>query len=310
MSTNTTTAVATRTPVAVTQRGIAIQTSDELVRFAQAVAKSGLAPRGIQSPEAILTAMQMGMEVGFSPMSALRNIAVINGRPAIWGDAQLGLCRASGQLEIFEEWFEQAGKRLPRNPVTYTDDVVAICRVKRAGYEATEVGFSVGDAKNANLWGKEGPWKQYPFRMLKFRARSFALRDLFGDVLQGMIAREEAADIPPEINVTPMQVDAAPQPSPQQPAPEPEPVEAELVPEPEPQQAPPEKPIQQRLEEFVVGEGYTFDEFKAAMLALEWFPETADWTGFADVPDDQAARIGKAKHGLRKKLAEVKGGGQ
>ncbi len=65
-------------------------------RMAVAISKSGLAPKGIQTPEAIFTAMQLGAEVGLSPMSALQNIAVVNGRPTIWGDAQLALVRASG----------------------------------------------------------------------------------------------------------------------------------------------------------------------------------------------------------------------
>src|SRR5690606_26021257 len=54
---------------------------------------------------------------------------------------------------------------------------------------------SVADAKAADLWGKVGPWKEYPFRMLRFRARSFALRDTFGDALRGLLSAEEAQDI-------------------------------------------------------------------------------------------------------------------
>jgi len=63
---------------------------------------------------------------------------------------------------------------------------------------------SVGDAKLASLWGKQGPWSQYPKRMLKFRARGFWLRDNFGDILKGMRTVEELRDVPPEPrNVTP-----------------------------------------------------------------------------------------------------------
>ncbi len=46
--------------------------------------------------------------------------------------------------------------------------------------------------KRAGLSGKQGPWTQYPKRMMKLRARSYALRDVFPDVLKGMaIAQEE-----------------------------------------------------------------------------------------------------------------------
>jgi hypothetical protein len=56
--------------------------------------------------------------------------------------------------------------------------------------------FSVADAKRAGLWGKSGPWTQYPRRMLQLRARGFALRDAFPDVLKGLVTAEEAQDYP------------------------------------------------------------------------------------------------------------------
>lgn len=193
---------AQRPPMAVA-RGLQITNMDELWRFATAVSKSGLAPKGIEHPEAIFVALEMGLEVGLPPMAALQNIAVINGRPSIWGDAQLAVVRGTGDLEEFSEWYEAKGTKLPRNPATFTDDTAAVCRVKRRGFEAVEVGFSVAEAKTANLWGKAGPWSQYPARMLKFRARSFALRDTFGDALKGLRATEEVQDDPQELNVTP-----------------------------------------------------------------------------------------------------------
>lgn len=58
--------------------------------------------------------------------------------------------------------------------------------------------FSVKDAKRAGLWGKSGPWSTYPDRMLTMRARSWALRDEFADILKGIIAAEEAQDYPSE----------------------------------------------------------------------------------------------------------------
>jgi hypothetical protein len=187
-----------KAPIAIGRAGLQLQSLDDLWRFSTFVSKSGLAPKGIQTQEAIFVAVQMGLEVGLSPMAALQNIAVINGRPSIWGDAQLAVVRATGELELFEEWFEQKGQRLSRNPATYTDDTQAVVRIKRRGYEPSEVGFSVADAKKADLWDKPGPWKQYPFRMLKFRARSFALRDAFGDALKGLRSVEEAQDDPVE----------------------------------------------------------------------------------------------------------------
>lgn len=198
MSNETQTAVVVnpaKQPVQMGNRGIVLTDMDGLVRFATAVSKTSLAPKGLESAESIAVAIQMGLEVGLTPMAALQNIAVINGRPTIWGDAQLAVCRATGELEAFEEWYESGGKRTGRNPQIFGDDAMAVCSVKRRGYPAIESAFSVADAKRAGLWSKQGPWSQYPARMLRFRARSFALRDQFGDALKGMLTTEEGQDI-------------------------------------------------------------------------------------------------------------------
>jgi hypothetical protein len=158
-----------------------------LWRIAKAVATSGLAPRDLKSPEQVFVAMAHGLEIGLPPMQALQRIAVINGRPTIWGDALIGLVRASGLSESIAESFD--GKE-------GTDDFRAVCVEKRKDSDTVTGVFSVRDAKTAGLWGKSGPWTQHPKRMLKMRARAFALRDLYADVLGGMYATEELLDGP------------------------------------------------------------------------------------------------------------------
>jgi hypothetical protein len=54
--------------------------------------------------------------------------------------------------------------------------------------------FSISMAEAAGLTRKEGPWQTYPRRMLTMRARSWALRDGFADVLRGLSIREEVED--------------------------------------------------------------------------------------------------------------------
>jgi hypothetical protein len=75
---------------------------------------------------------------------------------------------------------------------------VATCTVVRKGMPPVVRKFSIDDAKKAGLWGKAGPWTQYPDRMLQMRPRGFACRDAFPDALRGLISREEAEDIPRE----------------------------------------------------------------------------------------------------------------
>ncbi|MBU3732514.1 MAG: hypothetical protein FGM26_13370 [Beijerinckiaceae bacterium] len=141
-----------------------------------------MAPRGLETPEACMIAIMHGLEVGLSPLSALQRIAVINGRPTIWGDGALALVKASGQCEAIEEWIEGD------DPQTW----IAVCNlIRRHDPVPVERRFSTEDAKRARLWGKSGPWSDYPKRMLQMRARAFALRDAFPDVLGGLYLTEE-----------------------------------------------------------------------------------------------------------------------
>lgn len=168
-------------------RGLALATFDDAFRFSKMVAASEFAPKDFRGkPESCLLAIQHGSEIGLSPMQSLQNIACINGRPAIWGDAALALCLASPVCDGIHELIEGEG-----------DNMTAVCKTSRKGKDANVVArFSVADAKKAGLWGKTGPWQSYPRRMLQLRARGFALRDAFPDVLKGLVTAEEAQDYP------------------------------------------------------------------------------------------------------------------
>ena len=167
--------------------GLALATFDDAFRFAKMVSQSDFAPKDFKGkPESCLLAIQHGSEVGLSPMQSLQSIAVINGRPTIWGDAALALVQSSPACEYIKEYIEGDG-----------DQAVAVCEVKRRGYPAATVStFSMFDAKRAGLAGKSGPWTQYPARMLALRARGFALRNAFADALRGLVTAEEAQDYP------------------------------------------------------------------------------------------------------------------
>jgi hypothetical protein len=162
--------------------------------FAQMMAASDLVPRDFKGkPGNVLVAMQWGAEIGLGPLQAVQNIAVINGRPAVWGDAALALVRGHPACESVREGVEGEG-----------DARHGWCEVTRRGEQPQRRTFSVADAKRAGLWGKSGPWQQYPDRMLQMRARGFALRDVFPDALRGVITAEEAQDIPAEHAATPV----------------------------------------------------------------------------------------------------------
>jgi hypothetical protein len=157
------------------------------MQFSEHLAASTMVPKQYQGkPADILVCVQWGYEIGLAPMQALQNIAVINGKPSVYGDAALALVQASPLCEGIDEHIENEG----------TPNPVAVCIARRKGRMPVVARFSVEDAKRAGLWGKQGPWQAYPKRMLQMRARGFALRDAFPDVLKGLITAEEAQDYP------------------------------------------------------------------------------------------------------------------
>lgn len=169
-----------------TPRAIVPQTMEEAYRLANAVCEAGMAPRGLDTPAKAMVAIMHGLEIGLTPMAALQRIAVVNGRPTIWGDGAMSLVRASGLCEYVKERIDGEG-----------DKRVGVCEAKRKGEPDPIIRtFSVQDAKNAGLWGKAGPWQQYANRMLAMRARAFTLRDGFADVLGGLYLKEELEDVP------------------------------------------------------------------------------------------------------------------
>lgn len=170
---------------------LAPQTMAEAMDFSKMISHSQMVPKQYQGkPQDVLVAIQWGYELGLQPLQALQNIAVINGKPSVYGDAALALVKNDPRCAGVSETVSGDG-----------DSKTATCLVKRRygdDIEETVRTFSVRDAKMARLWGKPGPWQQYPDRMLMMRARGFALRDAFPDALKGVITAEEAQDMPSE----------------------------------------------------------------------------------------------------------------
>lgn len=154
--------------------------------WAKKLAGSDLVPKDFKNnPANCFIAIQWGKDLGLAPLQATQNIAVINGRPALWGDAVPALVKASKQCEYMSVSFENN---------------VATFKTKRVGEpEHIEI-FSKAMAEKAGLWGKQGPWSQHPERMLKNRARAFALRDVYPDILKGLYTAEELIDSLPQRN--------------------------------------------------------------------------------------------------------------
>jgi len=199
---------------------VSVKSFDEAFKFCQMMSETDLCPDSYKpstflnrvcgqdqkarlNPENIKKAKEMsvnnifiacsyGGTLGLNPFQSLQGIAMVNGKPSVYGDTLLGLVRPL--CDDFQEWFDdQTG--------------TAFCVIRRKGSQhPIQSKFSYQDAQRAGLTSKKGPWTQYPERMLKMRARGFAIRDAFPDVLSGVITREEAEDYPAQRNAEAPQI--------------------------------------------------------------------------------------------------------
>lgn len=208
-----------------------------LERLCDRFSKSSMVPNDYSGkPGNVFVALVAGLPLGLSPLACLQSVAVINGRPSLFGDAPIAQVLAhpslqdlaeepSGSIKAGDrEWKITVKRRLPNGmPLVVTRT------------------YSIADARTAGLWGKQGPWTTSPDRMIFNRARAFALRDAFADVLKGVTLaadryEEEVKDV--DVRVVDVPTPAAPTTSTV--------VETAGLAPPKPQEPPADQPKRQR----------------------------------------------------------------
>jgi hypothetical protein len=196
---------------------VKMRTFEDAYMLCDWVVKAGLNP-GKKTAQQLFISGQIGAGLGLDFFTSIANIMIVNNTGTIWGDAMLGLVRAKMVKDESEEVMVPILEYFSEYYVgNYPDKAyTAWCIVKRygVGFEVGELfkekrelltadpemlqragwtaaSFSIEDAEKANLLKKAGPWLSNPKRMLMMRARAFALRNTFPDILKGIYSREE-----------------------------------------------------------------------------------------------------------------------
>lgn len=201
------------------KRGVELGTLDDLLRYAEHLSRSELCPAQFRGKAADLAvAIEYGLELGMSPLTAGRSIYVVHGRTALEEQASLALCRAHPDWEDgFITWEGEPD----------TDDFAAVYTIKRKGETQQSFRFSLRDAKRAGL--NNPNYRKFPANMCGWRAVGLAIKFVFPDAVKGTMMVGEAASIPKEpareVEVLPADLPQPlppPAPEPQEPAPEPQ----------------------------------------------------------------------------------------
>lgn len=137
------------------------------------LSKSQLLPFALRKkPEDVFAIVMTGQELGMAPMTALRAIHIIEGKPSLSADAMGALVMKSPACDYLT--------------LVESTDKVATYRAKRRGSPGeTTMSFTIEEAKRAGLLSK-GNWAKYPAAMLRARCLAAICRAVFPDVCLGI----------------------------------------------------------------------------------------------------------------------------
>jgi len=184
---------------------------DDQWRMAKMAIDSGMVPKAYTKPSQVVMGIQFAVGLNLpANISSLQEIAVINGKPSIFGDLPLKLVRESGKLESFREYtINKDYKTISVDNENLTDEIfAAVCVVKRKEQSEEKYFWTVEQQKKANS-GVAAIWNGYFSIMMKRKARSLALKDQFSDVLGATVIAEYTHNIAPDHrDVTPRNSEA------------------------------------------------------------------------------------------------------
>ena len=139
-------------------KAIVPRSIEEVHRLAQGVIKAGLSPDSYKNdPAKVALGIMKSLEVGLPPLTGLNSIAIVNGRPCIWGDGAVALVQNGGHVESIDTQTCGEEPEPGATPDKYFDNYGYVVTMRRKGQESYYIGkFTVGDAKRA--WQQPLDW--------------------------------------------------------------------------------------------------------------------------------------------------------
>lgn len=138
------------------------------------------------TPQAVLSTLMLGRELGMPAMAALRSVHIIEGKHSLSAELMVALVLKSGLAEYF---------RL----VESTDEICTYETKRRGAPEPLRLSYTIEQAEKAGLLfvrqgKKPGPWHKMPKQMLRARCKSELARLEYPDLLAGLYTPEELRD--------------------------------------------------------------------------------------------------------------------
>lgn len=152
-----------------------------LAQIANTIATTEFVPRGLRGNKAaVMACLLFGREQGIGPMTALKEVSMVDGSPSMSAALMAAKIRSAGHSLTRREIRDEKGNL-----------VATEAHGKRGDNGDEDVfRFSLDMAARAGLVNKNN-WKQYPEAMMWARAVSQIARTLFSDVFIGSIYTAE-----------------------------------------------------------------------------------------------------------------------
>jgi len=145
------------------------------------LAKSGVLGKTM-TPEVAFAIMMVGSELGIRPMTALRTIYLVEGRPYMASSLLQALVLSSGQADYFE----------------VKESTATRCTVITMRKGTTNERMSVWDIERATKAGlmNKPTYQKHPTEMLRHRAIGELANDVYPDICLNIGTTDELADTP------------------------------------------------------------------------------------------------------------------
>lgn len=139
--------------------------------------KSGLYPK-FKGPEQMIMIIMRGRELGIGATSSLDVIDMIQGKPTMKAAGMLALVMQHKEVCKFIQCVESSSNK-------------SVWKTHRVGYPyETTSEFTIDDADRMGLTSKDN-WRKQPAIMLKWRACSQIIREVYPDIINGLYSVEE-----------------------------------------------------------------------------------------------------------------------
>ena len=161
------------------ERGLEPRCMADAVRLAQRMHDSRMfSAYGL--PQAVLSTILLGRELGMPAMASLRSVHTIKGKHCLSADLMVALVLKSGLADYFR--------------MVESTDVLSTFETQRKGDpEPTSITYTIEQAQQADLVKPNSNWMKYRPQMLRARAKSDLARLVYPDLLAGLYTPEELA---------------------------------------------------------------------------------------------------------------------